>query len=99
MRVDNVPRFGSTGHGWNMEFANGWSISVQFGRGAYCHNHGKEDIGEHGQVTSPSAEIAIFDATGNFHRPQVPAWDTDDDVLGWQNPDRVAYWISYVVKQ
>jgi hypothetical protein len=57
------------GKGFAMQFANGWSISVQFGRGNYADNY--DERGEYGedysavnqrcgQQGSRTAECAVF---------------------------------------
>mgnify|MGYP003346433659 CR=1 FL=1 len=67
------------GHnGFHMTFANGYSVSVQFGSGNYCENcDGKE-------THSKNAEVAAWDADDKWIK-----LDEHDDVLGWQSPDQV----------
>jgi hypothetical protein len=76
-----------------MTFNNGWTISVQFGCGNYCDNghhpdgyfffKGKE------QVTSPNAEIAIWNKEGDYNFG-------NDIVKGYCTTDEVAEWIEKV---
>ena len=67
------------GHnGFHITFANGYTVSVQFGSGNYCENRdGKKD-------RSSNAEIAAWDANGKWIQ-----LDEHDDVLGWQSADQV----------
>lgn len=64
--------------GFHMVFANGWTVSVQFGRGNYCENNcGDSD-------ESRTAEIAAWDKDGNwyeFENDTVAGWVTSDEVL------------------
>jgi hypothetical protein len=79
-----------------MTFANGWTVSVQWGHGNYCENRDKggfidferyhagelQDFSE-----SKSAEIAAWDADGNYHN------FGRDEVKGWCSPDEVAIFV------
>lgn len=74
--------------GFHMTFANGWTVSVQFGRGNYCANR---DNGEYGKdaETSPNAEIAAWNGD-EWHK-------FDGDVVrGWVSANGVAAFISEV---
>ena len=83
--------------GFRLNFANGWAISVQWGKGNYCerqsHALGAWRIDTDEYVTSADAEVAVFDPNGDFYR-----WDKemDDDVQGHMNPDQVAALIAKV---
>lgn len=74
--------------GFWVTFRNGWSVSVQFGRGNHCQRAmGSEhdDVQSGGYWTSPDAEIAIVDPGGNLF---VPAgWE--DAVKGHVTPEGV----------
>lgn len=93
--------FAITGHkGFQLEFANGWTISVQWGPGNYTD--GREAMAwdapaKSRRWTSKSAEIAIIDADGNFHRPEGKDWG--DDVAGWLSTDDVAEYIAYTASR
>lgn len=76
--------------GFHMTFANGNTISVQFGYGNYCNNRNadfntllnKED------VKSETAEIAIWDKSGIWTtKDYFP--DQCDDVVGYLSADQV----------
>ena len=69
-------------NGFQMKFENGWTISVQFGRG----NYNDKD--------NSTAEIAIWDGEGNWY--DFP--DDGQQVKGWVNADEVADWIHRVSK-
>jgi hypothetical protein len=57
------------GKGFSIKFANGISISVQFGPGNYCDNYdmriGQEDVLS-GKIGSTTAECAVIDRDGNL---------------------------------
>ena len=75
--------------GFRVKFANGYSVSVQFGTGAYCSRKDHSQpygIERESEVwESTDAEIAIFDPGGNFF--PLPEWG--DDVKGWLSADEV----------
>lgn len=77
-----------------MAFANGWTVSVQWGFGNYCENHsiGKLDFSsDHGlDFQSSNAEIAAWDRNGNWYR------FTNDNVKGYRTPDEVADFITMI---
>lgn len=58
--------------GFHMTFENGLTASVQWGAGNYCDNHFPEDLdfSFKKDASSDTAEIAVFDKTGNFLDPQ-----------------------------
>lgn len=72
--------------GYQMVFANGCRVSVQWGQRNYCKNlHSK--LPEGTVVECPTAEIAAWDAndniinlSGNVLEP-VMGWQTTDEVL------------------
>ena len=74
--VDEKPMFSaSTMHpGFSMTFANGWEISVQWGKNHYCANQDNAKESRH----SRTAEVAIFapDKDG-FPRDW---WSYDEDL-------------------
>jgi hypothetical protein len=65
-------------NGFHMTFANGWTVSVQFGKGNYI-----SDRGHHGQ--SVDAEIAAWDKDGAWYD-----FGDDGKVKGWVKADEVA---------
>lgn len=80
------------GKGFQIEFENGWTISVQFGGGNYCSNRqlrpgnpGKE------LLECKNAEVAIFDDNGDFVK--FPGGDV---VEGYVSANKVAEYIMEV---
>jgi hypothetical protein len=66
--------------GFSIRFANGYTISVQFGNGNYCT---RDSIG-----VAESAEIAIWDKDRtwyNFGMDLVKGWCSADEVSSWMN--------------
>lgn len=82
----------TSGRGFKMKFANGWTVSVQFGRDNYCENR-------HRALTSYAAP-----ERGESKDAEIAAWDSDgnwfefggDTVEGWCSPDDVAAFIAKV---
>lgn len=76
------------GKGFHMTFANGWTISVQWGPGNYCDNH-DDDLSQEGYRTSgnkgsTTAECAVWPEDGEML--EMPNGDT---VVGYLKPDEV----------
>jgi len=76
--------------GFQMEFKNGVTISVQFGTGNYCErrniNAPIQSEMKMDRVESNTAEIAIWDKEGtwfNFGHDQVKGWVDVDEVARW----------------
>jgi hypothetical protein len=84
----SAPGFKITGgRGFHITFANGWTVSVQFGPGIYCENYdmpisveGNRKAGEKGSGT---AEVACWGPDGKMIS------FGDDTVKGYQNPAEV----------
>ena len=80
--------------GVQFTFANGLTISIQWGKGNYCQNQ-SSDLGS--PFTSPREILESIDA-------EIAIWDQDgydycfenDNVKGWVATDEVAYWITEV---
>lgn len=79
------------GKGFQIEFGNGYTVSVQFGPANYCDNYDMEwsDVGDF--VESANAEIAIIKPDDGGFVPLI-----DDDVAGHVTPDQIAKIIHYV---
>ena len=79
--------------GFHMTFKNGFTISVQFGTSSYCsrRNYSSELFPEMKMewVGSPDAEIAIWDADGEWFSFGY------DNVKGYCSADEVATWIIF----
>jgi hypothetical protein len=67
--------------GFSVTFANGCTVSVQFGQGNYCENRNNPSPGE-----CKSAEIAALDPDRNWIRG---SFFDNDDVYGWATPAQV----------
>lgn len=82
--------------GFQITFANGYTISVQWGVGNYGdHRMGK--VGEemkHHIWQSETAEVAVWNKDGEWIRPV----GGDDDVKAYQTPEEVAEAIERVSK-
>ena len=85
------------GKGFHMTFANGWTVSVQFGPGNYCENRNMAITVEQeqfaGKKGSINAEIAAWNADGNWHD------FGDDTVRGWCSTDDVADFIHMIASK
>ena len=80
--------------GFQMEFGNGFRISVQWGIGNYCAVREIDAYGtppKQDYWESTSAEIAVFDGDTRFIDIRE-----DDQVAGWLSTDTVAKVIAIV---
>jgi hypothetical protein len=76
------------GKGFHMTFANGWTVSVQWGAGNYSDHNSALDtpnaaLGAKGSAT---AEIAAWDKDGkwfNFGHDEVRGYVRADEVLAF----------------
>ena len=72
--------------GFHITFENGWTVSVQFGRGNYCANRFNSIWDVSG---SKDAEIAAWDANGKWFEDEngntVQGHMKADDVLAFMN--------------
>jgi hypothetical protein len=95
------------GKGVNIKFENGWSISIQWGPGNYCHARqdgfldAPEDtetwfaaVGEHGSLT---AEIAVRNPNGGMIGLEGVPHCGEDSVKGWLTPNQVLDIMNWVV--
>lgn len=84
----------TAGKGFQMTFANNWTVSVQFGYGNYCENRSFDRVDFDRNVEpkgeSKDAEIAAWDANGTWYD------FGSDEVKGWCSPDEVAAFITKV---
>jgi len=73
--------------GYHVRFANGWSVSVQWGRGNYGSN--RDYPGPYGGPVPGAAhvETAVVSPTGVFVKRRRGDSDT---VQGYQTPEQVA---------
>lgn len=75
------------GKGFHMTFANGWTVSVQWGQGNYCENRYKEVTKN---LKCSDAEVAAWDKNGIWHRFE------HDSVEGHLSANEVAEFISMI---
>jgi hypothetical protein len=69
--------------GFTMKFANGNTVSVQFGRGNYCENRNTPD--KNGDIhRCENAEFMVWDENEQ----------TICEPLGWQTPEEIAALIA-----
>jgi hypothetical protein len=90
------------GRGFQMTFANGWTVSVQFGPGNYCDNRNllsrvgesftrmNRDAGEQG---CSNAEIAAWNKAGVWYKFE------HDTVEGYVAADKVAAFIQMIANK
>lgn len=78
------------GKGFKLTFANGWTVSVQFGGLNYCQHYNAPD-GAGYRGPSKDAEVAAWDKDGNWHK-----FDNGDTVCGWCGTDDVANFIALI---
>ncbi len=71
--------------GFHMTFPNGWTVSVQFGKGNYCTSRGNPDGSE-------DAKIAAWDANGEWYT--FP--DSDGVAKGWVTAKGIAEFIAMI---
>jgi hypothetical protein len=91
------------GKGFQMTFANGWTVSVQFGPANYIMNPriGNPRIGESyiramrdaGEQGSVDAEIAAWDSNDVWYD------FGNDKVKGWVSADEVAAFIQMIANK
>ena len=82
------------GVGFRMTFANGYTLSVQFGAGHYCGNRNMPfgaPPDADGFHSCPNAEVAVLTPTGKFMK-----LGENDDVIGYQTANDIAALIATV---
>ena len=82
--------------GFQITFANGYTVSVQFGTFNYCDSpRSLKDRNLEGWLndTCLNAEVAIIAPDGSFVRFE----QKEDDVRGYTDPDTLAKIIAWVV--
>jgi len=80
--------------GFHVTFANGWTVSVQFGAGNYCSNRSSGmDFDAFKKPAEPcaNAEIAAWDADNSWFE-----FESGDTVDGWKTPDEVAAFMEMI---
>jgi len=90
--------------GFQIDFDNGYTISVQFGHGHYCSNRNSRKIGYQSSSTPQeckNAEIALWDRNRKDKGEGSSTWvnlTPGDQVVGWVPADLVGKIIGYVQK-
>ena len=75
------------GRGFHITFANGVTVSVQFGGGNYCNNYNVSVMAPTSE--SNNAEVAVFKKSyGGWLTLEFDP-EAGDDVLGYQSPEDV----------
>ena len=96
---NSSPGFQTTGrNGFHVTFANGWTVSVQFGAGNYCSNRDWQGDNPNDPLSaykdkapkSFNAEIAAWDASGKWHEFE------HDSVAGWCSPEQVLAFMNEI---
>ena len=81
------------GKGFHITFANGWTISVQFGPGNYCEHYDRDIVNDEvacGAEGSATAECAAWNSRGDMidlpgHDDTVTSYSKANDVLELMN--------------
>ena len=86
--------------GFALTFANGFSVSVQFGPGMNCGPNRSKPWDAPRKTwdwNSRLAEVAVRDPDGKFITLATTD-GYDDPILSWQSPDKVANIIAWVTQ-
>ena len=85
--------------GFQLQFTNGYTVSVQFGPGNYCDVRDANLDPESDRWSSQTAEVAAFltDGVKGSHIDYISIDGfTSNDVTGWLSTDEVVEFISKV---
>ena len=80
----------TNGTGFQIQFPNEWTVSVQWGRGTCSDNHDKWPM-DVAPLTSKTAEIAAWDKDGNWYQ-----FNEYEQVKGRCSPDEVTDFINII---
>ena len=79
-------------NGFHITFENGWTVSVQFGRGNYCANRYHDGVTDPDPIPpSANAEVAAWDAKGDWYR-----FEDGDTVRGYMTPAAVLAFMNEI---
>jgi len=84
--------------GFHIRFANGWTVSVQFGPCNYCEHHDREVGREEaicGKEGSATAECAVWGPDGEF--VEYGTWG--GRVGGWMDSEHVLELLTWAASQ
>ena len=92
--------------GFQIDFENGWTVSVQFGIGNYCGNRdtkGNPFMDMPDFLECNTAEIAAWptNVRGEGKGTSTKEWysfENGDQVDGWQTPDKVLEFMNMIAK-
>ena len=79
--------------GFHIGLDNGFTVSVQFGRGNYCERHNDPNWDAPNAGSSYDAETAVFSPEDYL----IPV--NGDTVQGWQRPNDVVRLLTVVARQ
>lgn len=89
----------TNGKGFQVTFANGYTVSVQFGPGNYCSHYHRSvlaDSAKCGSEGSPDAETACWGPDGEM---LVLPWYEGDMVQSRQSPADVLRLLTWAAEQ
>ncbi len=93
LKIFSPPQDGNAG--FHLSFKNGYTVSVMFGRMAYCSHRMKNANEIRDPTASPDAEVAIFAPNGDMIRFN----STSEEVKGHCDPDEIAKIITWASSQ
>jgi hypothetical protein len=83
--------------GFHMTFANGWTVSVQFGFGNYSSNRDMPYMaGPNPNLSSKTAEVAAWNTDDVWHKFSDNEYDT---VAGYLDADAIAAFIYLIASK
>ena len=75
--------------GFHITFENGWTVSVQFGRGNYCDNRNISSMAP--VPASRTAEVAAWDSNVKMFE-----FEDGNTVQGWMPPEEVLAFMNKI---
>ena len=83
--------------GFCVGFANGWCISLQWGRGNYGDNYEAEyEAGKAYQSTTAEVCILTSDSKAGYDAKEKQVCDAYEGIEGWISPERFAEIVAVV---
>jgi len=87
--------------GFQIDFENGWTVSIQFGIGNYCGNRDNKgnpfkDIPDF--LECNTAEIAAWRTDARGTSTSWYTFEDGDQVDGWQTPNKVLEFMNMIAK-
>ena len=79
--------------GFQITFANGWTISVQIGLGNYHTNRDLNSLDFKTSVPTPTAEIAAWDKDEKWYEFE------NDTVKGWVSPNELLEFMNMIAEK